>query len=68
MFAEATKRKLWRFAAIAGASGMLFASSCTAEQIQAVAAGIGAVAGELDGGGNDDINFGDWLRDETSDW
>ncbi len=68
MFAKATKGKLWRLAAVVGASGMLFGSSCSTEQIQAVAAGIGAVANQLDGGGSDDISFGDWLRDESSDW
>lgn len=68
MFTEATRRKLWRAVAVLGASGMLFGSSCSSDQVQAIAAGIGAAADQIGSSNHDDISFGDWLRDEVRDW
>lgn len=47
------------------AGGMVFASSCSTEDIQTVLAGIDAVADAFrDSDSHDDISFGNWLVDE----
>jgi hypothetical protein len=62
------KPSLWKCAAVFAAAGTLFGGGCTSEQIQAIAAGLGALAEQLDDDYDDDISFGDWLTDEIEDW
>jgi len=47
------------------ASGMVFSSSCSTEDVQTVLSGIRAVGNALDSNNHhEDISFGDWLMDE----
>ena len=68
MLLKQAKRKLWRGAVALCAAGTLFGGSCSSEQLNAVAAGIGAVADELGHQrADDDITFGEWLLSELED-
>lgn len=64
---------LLKTAAVVGGAGMLFASSCSLQEMEAVGVGIDAVAGYFndqaaaDADADDDISFGDWLADELKD-
>ena len=60
---------LLKLTAALGASGMLFASSCSVQDVRAVGAGLNAAAGYFDDqpADDDDISFGDWLADELKD-
>ncbi len=62
---------LLRMAAVFGGAGMLFASSCSLQEMGAVGAGIDAAAGyfndQAEEDQDDDISFGDWLADELKD-
>jgi hypothetical protein len=68
MLLKQAKRKLWRGAVALCAAGTLFGGSCSSDQLNAVAAGFGAVADELSHQQTvDDISFGDWLLSELDD-
>lgn len=46
-------------------SGLLFASSCGFEELEAIVVGVDAAASHLEG--NRDISFTDWLASEFDD-
>ena len=48
------------------AAGMLFATSCSATGLRAIAAGFDAATTELDHQ-DDDLTFGEWLLSELDD-
>ncbi len=55
---------MWKlFAGLCTAT--LLGTSCSTEQIAAVANGVAAIAG---GEQDDDPSFSDWLADEVKDW
>ena len=58
----------WRAFAAVG-SGVVLAGSCSSAEVrQAVLAGVELAANQLlDGAGDDDISFGDWLSSELND-
>ncbi len=62
---------LLRTAAVVGGAGMLFASSCSLQNMEAVGVGIDAAAGYFNDQAvedeDEDISFGDWLADELKD-
>ena len=62
---------LLKAAAVFGGAGMLFASSCSLQDMEAVGAGIDAAAGYFNDQAvedeDEDIAFGDWLADELKD-
>ncbi len=60
------RRKWIRTAVAASSAGMLFASSCSTDQLQAVAAGLDVVFASLNDT-DDNITFGDWLLSELQD-
>ena len=60
--------KVLRIAACMCTAGALFASSCSTQDLRTVMSAVDAAARILDGGdSDDDISFGDWLRDELGD-
>lgn len=68
MFRHAMARNLWKKMLAAGAAGMVFASSCSSTETQAILVGLDAaariIASQQNNTGSDDISFGDWLADE----
>ena len=66
MSLKRTGNKLWRCALGLCVAGTLFGSSCSSEQIEAVAAGLQAAVSEMDDR-DDNISFGDWLMNELED-
>lgn len=52
------------------AGGAVIASGCSADQVSAVLSGIEVVTRELGDGGNSggDVDLGDWLSDQVSDF
>lgn len=59
--------RLLKVAVGMGAAGMVFGSGCGSSGLQAVVAGLEAAASQLEQERDDDISFGDWLRDELED-
>ena len=57
----------WKLLAALAAGGAVFGLNCTSEQISAVVAGVGAAADQLGDSEDEDISFGDWIRDELDD-
>ncbi len=61
-------RYVFRFVVAVCGVGTLMASSCSLRQLEAISVGLDAATGHLDqADSDDDISFGDWLRDELRD-
>ena len=61
-------KNLWRAAAGLFAAGTLLASSCNSADIEAIFDALEVAAHQLEQQQHDeDISFGDWLRDELND-
>ena len=60
-------KNLWRIVLGLGTTGTLFAASCSSAQIDAVLLGLQVAAETLQAEEDDDISFGDWVRDELED-
>ena len=59
---------LWKVTAGLLAAGTLFASSCNSADIEAIVNALEVAAQQLEQQQqDDDISFGDWLRDELDD-
>jgi hypothetical protein len=57
-----TAENLTKALAVLSTAGVLLATTCTSEQLQAVVVGIEAAARELnEQDHDDDMSFGDWL-------
>ena len=71
MFRHALAQDLWKKTLAVGAAGLVFASSCSGTEAQAILAGLDAAAqvvvSQQDHGSDGDISFGDWLSDEFGD-
>ena len=59
-------KDLWKAVVTLSAAGMMLASSCTSDGLQAAIAGIDAVAGSLDQT-RGDLTLGEWLLGELDD-
>lgn len=55
--------RLWKVLVLLGGATTLLATTCTSNEIAATVAGLDAAAHRLDHQ-DEDISFGDWLRDE----
>ena len=61
-------KNLWRVAAALFAAGTLFSSSCSSVDVEAIVNALEVAAHQLEQQQqDDDISFGDWLRDELDD-
>ncbi len=68
MLVKRSATQVIKAAVASSAAGMLMAGGCGMEELQAVATGLQAAAGQLDRGDRDDnITFGDWLISELDD-
>ena len=61
-----TVKRLLKLTLGLGVTGTLFGSTCSSPELGAVVAGLEAAASHLEQE-QDDISFGDWLRDELDD-
>lgn len=68
MFRHAMAQNLWKKMLAVGAAGMMFASSCSSTETQAILVGLDVagriIASQQSQTSSDDISFGDWLADE----
>ena len=55
---------VWKTVAVLAAAGMLFGSSCSLRELEAITVGLDAAAGHLEA--EDDITFGEWLLSELN--
>jgi hypothetical protein len=70
MWIKRTGMNLLRIAATLSVAGVTLATSCGANEMRVVVAGLEAVASSLDGferDRGDDITFGEWLISELND-
>ncbi len=68
MLLKRSATQVIKAAVASSAAGMLMGGGCGTEELQAVAIGIQAAAGQLDRGDrDDDMNFGEWLISEFDD-
>ena len=61
------KRRLLKTGAALAVTGLLFSSSCSLDNLEAVMVGLDAATSHLDRQQNDDITFGEWLLSELDD-